>query len=89
MGGGWVTVGGHFGSRREWHQSMVGRFMSREMKGRWEYVEFCCGWEYWASMKDDLILKLESKYMENRMMGMYEKEYGESEWYEWQFDTML
>ena len=43
MGGGWVTVGGHFGSRREWHQSMVGRFMSSEMKGRWEYVEFCCG----------------------------------------------
>ena len=40
-------------------------------------------------MKDDLIVKLESKYLENRMMGMCEKEHGESEWHEWQFDTML
>ena len=40
-------------------------------------------------MKDDLIVKLESKYMENRMMGMCEKEYGEFEWYEWHFDTMF
>ena len=63
--------------------------MSREMKARWEYAECCCGLEYWGRMKDDLMLKLESKYMENRIMGMYEKEYGEFDWYEWHFDTMF
>ena len=60
----------------------------REVKATLEYVGFWRGLEYWEGMDDELTFELESIYMENPMIEIYEKEYGESEKYEWEFDKM-